>query len=214
MLKTRVSHAVRPIGKALNERRAQAPVCLHEHSLEGMDAPSAIVALGLWVPRPQWLTKRRRVVALGGLVRREQRVDLLPRADYDARRRDLPHHGVLPAGEALRKALLDPVGAARLVVFWAREVVGVREERLHPLVVARAGWGRAEEEGEALAVGGPDHGLHVRRRPAVKRDADELIKELQNQPRVTLLLQGKYRQTVGGDETGETESSSVLLPRS
>lgn len=157
LLKTRISHAVGPIGKALNERRAQAPISLYKHSLERMNAPATIVALGLWVPRPQWLAKRRRVVALSGLVRREQRVDLLPRADYDARRRDLPHHGVLPAGEALGKALLNPVGAARLVVFWAGKVVCVGEERLHPLVVARAGWGRAEEEGEALAVGGPDH---------------------------------------------------------
>lgn len=188
MLKTRISHVIRPLGKTLNERRAQPPVGLYEHGLERMNAPAAIFPLGLRVPRAQRSAKRRRVVARGGLVRGEQRVDLLARADYDARRGDLAHHGVLPVGEALRQPLLDPVGPARLVALWAGEVCRLREERLHPLVVPWAPCGRVEEEGEALAVGCPYHGLDVRRWPAVERDADELVDESGNQPCANLLL--------------------------
>jgi hypothetical protein len=104
----------------------------------------------------------------------QQHVDLLPRVDDDTRSGNPGLDGAEPILEALVQTRLRPGVRAGVVVVRSRELGSAGEEHLHPLVVARAAGRRVQEERQAFAVGGPEHRLHVRRRPAVQAQADEL----------------------------------------
>lgn len=141
-----------PGRQMLNQSRVNVAVGLDKNGLVRVHVGTKVLAV------PENVTILRRValfnVVLGLLERRHHQVHLVALLQEGARSTNLGMHSVIPAVVAAAQADRVVLGAEVVLDGGARRGV--------------------EEQIDAYAVGGPDHGLDVESGPAVCRHADQL----------------------------------------